>query len=317
MRFYLDESGDFGFPPFAYDAYTQAVVICPDSKLDELEDWVAAKRREWNVDELHAAVLDDDQTFEVCRFIRTQRLPLLVQATDTNAVSKQTIAAQRLNQAVRTHQNAEQWKAAGGSAATIERWYERQVTRAAFSGRIADTEWVQAEMLINLIHRALNKAIVAFVGDEWREDFRDFRFVFDAKLVGKLADGEKYLRDVLVPALGSNPSRFSLTGVKEWRDPPLHPFEETYGTVGGAVDLKRLFARGLEFLPSQDHAGVQLADAVAYVTRRRVLEPENETVRWSFQALRPLLMTHDGHPLYLFRFASGGTTADESLFEAL
>jgi hypothetical protein len=317
VQFFFDESGDFGFAPGRYDAYTQAVVICPDSKLDGLADWVAAKRREWNVGELHAADLDDDQIFEVCRFVRSQRLPLLVQATDTNAVNKQTIAAQRLNQAVRTHQNAERWKAAGGSAATIERWYDRQVSRAAFSGRMSDTEWVQAEMLINLIHSALNKAIVVFRGDEWGEDFRDFRFVFDAKLVGKLADGEKYLRDVLVPALGSNPSRFSLIGVTEWRDPPVHPFEETYGTVEGHVDLKRLFARGLAFLPSPDHAGLQLADAVAYVTRRRVLEPENETVRWSFQTLRPLLMTHEGHPLYLFRFASGGATADESRFQAL
>ena len=69
--------------------------------------------------------------------------------------------------------------------------------------------------------------------------------MFDAKLSGKLADGEKYLKSVLLPALGSSPDRFNLIGVIEWRSEPQHPFEEKYGAGQGGIDLRKLFEQGL------------------------------------------------------------------------
>src|SRR4051812_20999240 len=120
MHLFFDESGDFSFPDDRYDVYTQAVLIAPDSKLDEFEEWVHSKKAEWDVDELHAVKLTDGQVWGICRFVRAQRLPLLVQATDTLAITRETIAEHRLNQAVRIHQNAEAWKAAGGTAESIE-----------------------------------------------------------------------------------------------------------------------------------------------------------------------------------------------------
>jgi hypothetical protein len=315
MHHFYDESGDFSFPPDRYDAYTQAVLICPDSKLADIDEWVNAKAAEWAVDELHATSLTDNQIFEICRFIRAQQLPLLVQATDTNGITRETIAAHRLDQAVRVHENAERWKAAGGSAESIERWYDRHVSRIAYVGRVSDSEWVQADLLVNLIHHALNKTIAAFLDDKWRDDFRDFRFIVDAKLAGKLAAGEKYLRDVLLPALGSNPDRFSLIGVIEWRESsPMHPYEEKYGTGDGTVDLRVLFEHGLQYEPSENHPGLQLVDTVAHVARRRILDRENETIRLAFKTIRPLLNTHDGGNLYIVRFAAGGDDADETRF---
>ncbi len=85
------------------------------------------------------------------------------------------------------------WRAAGGTSDEIERWYEKRISAAAFNGRLGDGEWVQADFLVTLIHRALNKTIVSYLDDEWRPDFKDFRFILDAKLTGKLAKGEKYL----------------------------------------------------------------------------------------------------------------------------
>jgi hypothetical protein len=317
VRYFFDESGDFAFPNDRYDVYTQAVLICPDSRLKAISEYVDMKLHELHAPELHASELTDDQCWEICRFIRTERLPLLVQATDTNAITRETIATHRLDQAVRIHENSERWKAAGGSAEDIERWYDKHVSAVAYSGRISDTEWVQADLLIELIHKALNKTIVAFLDDEWREDFRDFHFMFDAKLDGKLADGEKYLKATLVPALGSSPGKFDLIGVREWRNPPMHPYEEKYGTPEGNVDLRVLFEHGLEFEPSDQHAGLQLVDTVAYVARRRVLDPENETLRSAFQTIRPLLITLQGQALHIVRLASGGEDADSARFGGL
>src|SRR4051812_16761368 len=125
MWFFFDESGDFMFPADRFDAYTQAVVICPDSKLAEVEAWAKEKQSEWSVPELHGTKLTDDQVWEVCRFMRACRLPALVQATDTFAVTSKDIEAHRLEQAVRLHKNAEAWKAAGGQGDAIPEWYDR------------------------------------------------------------------------------------------------------------------------------------------------------------------------------------------------
>lgn len=315
MRLYFDESGDFGFPDDRFDAYTQAVLICPDSKLARVEEYVAAQCAEWGMDELHATSLSDDQLWQVCRFMRSERLPGLVQATDTNAMTRKTIAEHRLAQAVRVHENFRWWEGAGGKAWSIAAWYQRHVGRMAYAGRVPDSEWVQADLLISLVHRALNKTIYMFLDDKWRDDFRDFRFIFDAKLEGKLAAGEKYLNDVLLPALGSNRGRMDLVGVKEWRDPPVHPFEERYGTGEGTLDLKKLFEHGLEFERSHDHAGLQLADALAYLARRRILEPESNQIRLAWQTVRPLLVTHRGQGLYIMRYSTGGADADTARYE--
>src|SRR4051794_35772149 len=79
---YLDESGDFAFPNGRFDAYVQAALICPDTFVDKIEHFVANKRRELGVDELHAAELADEQLEPICRFLAAGPLSMLAQATD-------------------------------------------------------------------------------------------------------------------------------------------------------------------------------------------------------------------------------------------
>src|SRR5271169_1714920 len=130
MRFYLDESGDFAFPSDRFDAYTQAVVICPDSQFKPVESYVADRTAAWGVPELHGTELTDEQVWEICRFIRAQPLPALVQATDTTAVSLRDIEVHRHAQAAQLQRNLEEWEAAGGMSEEIREWYGRQVMRS-------------------------------------------------------------------------------------------------------------------------------------------------------------------------------------------
>jgi hypothetical protein len=112
-------------------------VICPDSKLAALDEWAANKRAEWGVDELPGTELTDDQVWDVCRFMREQALSGLVQATDTNAVTRKDIEHHRLKQAVRLHENMNAWKHAGGQGTSIPAWYERLVKVNAYTGRVS------------------------------------------------------------------------------------------------------------------------------------------------------------------------------------
>jgi hypothetical protein len=43
VHFFFDESGDFAFPNDRFDAYTQAAVICPDSRLADLDSFVSER----------------------------------------------------------------------------------------------------------------------------------------------------------------------------------------------------------------------------------------------------------------------------------
>lgn len=69
MHFYFDESGDYAFPEGGFDCYVQAALICPDSSLSNVGEFVAGRCAEWGVAELHALELESMQRQEVADFI--------------------------------------------------------------------------------------------------------------------------------------------------------------------------------------------------------------------------------------------------------
>jgi hypothetical protein len=120
-------------------------------------------------------------------------------------------------------------------------------------------------------------------------------------VASKLGPGEKFLQHILVPALGSNP-RFVIGLPDVWKGAePAHPFIERYERPGGwsgsrrphvvedVIDLSAIFDEGLEFVPSESSAGVQLADVVAYSVRQAVLHPHDELAQEAYDVLRPKL----------------------------
>jgi hypothetical protein len=112
------------------------------------------------------------------------------------------------------------------------------------------------------------------------------------------------------------PRRFALAaigsaGTDPDDGPHRRPRDLDNRMVRKTVDLRVLFEHGVEFEPSEAHAGLQLVDTVAYVVRQRVLHRDNETIMWAYRTLRPLLNTHEGKPMYLVRLAPGGDDADD------
>jgi hypothetical protein len=166
----------------------------------------------------------------------------------------------------------ESTKARGVPVKEIEDWYLRALKRAGLSSQVSHGEFIQASFMIGLILEAFRKSLIVFHEDQWRESFHDFRFILDGKLPGKMAAGEKFLNESLVPALGSMKGQ-SIDTVDTWREEPVHPFEEKFSAekgrirgenVSNAIDLKRVFEHGLQFESSVEENGLQLVDAVAY-----------------------------------------------------
>jgi hypothetical protein len=309
MHLYFDESGDFAFPTDRYDVYVQAGLIVPDSFVGKVEHYVANKKSELAVKELHAAELPDEELVAICEWLNSGPLSLVGQATDTAVMTAAQLRDYRQEQAARLAENLEQYKAAGGQWTGADAWYTRHIKRAELSSRVSDSEYIQAHMLVGLIHAPLFKSIVRYIDDSWRDDLVHFHFILDGKLPDKLAAGEKDLDVLLVPLLGSND--YELVVPNTWGDEPVHPFAAKFFEPSENVSLNRIFEHGLRFEPSHEHAGLQLVDVVAYVTRRAILEPDNDVIHRAYAHLRDNLRTErDGQAL---RLVSGGGGREQEI----
>jgi len=265
---------------------------------------------ELGVEEVHAAEFPAGRLVDICRFIGASPFSLVGQATDTQAMTDRQITEHRLAQAVQLKGNLEQWKRAGGNAKRIEEWFWQHINRAALPQRVNNSKYVQADLLVGLIHAALFKSIVRYLEERFRDDLVDFHFILDGKLPGKLAAGEKVLNTLLLPRLGSN--SYELVVPDEWHDEPVHPFVAKFSEGNGKLSLNRIFEHGLRFESSRDYAGLQLVDVVAYVTRRAILEPDNDVIHAAYAQIRePLRTERDGQALKLVRYTSGQDNVDE------
>jgi hypothetical protein len=310
MHVFFDESGDFAFPENAFDAYAQAAVICPSASLPGMDRLVHERVSELGVDELHAHNLTSDQMLEICQLLGRSDCQLLASITDTALVTRADIERHRLDQAAATQRNLASYRARGGSVTEIEQWMSRQVKRAGLSSQITHGDFVQAQFMLGLIADALQKALLWFQDDHWASDLTEFHFMLDGKLPTKLASGEKYLSESIVPTLGTRP--VSLEIPEHWKERDrVHPFIATFerdrGLIRGqeyedVIDLKAIFEHGLRFEDSRQHPGLQLADVTAHVVRRALLEPGNAAIQGAYDQLRPKLVMKNGRCLQINRF---------------
>ncbi len=118
---YFDESGDFAFRRDGFDWYTQAAVVCPESYLAELANYVEGRHRRWAVRELHASELSGGQRLNICRFIARSPLELVVQATDTALLNPTVIVNWRRRQAATLRKNLSACQEQGGHAPDVAR----------------------------------------------------------------------------------------------------------------------------------------------------------------------------------------------------
>jgi len=115
---------------------------------------------------------------------------------------------------------------------------------------------------------------------------------------------------LLMPRLGSNP--YELVVPIEWNAEPQHPFVTQFSSGDGKLSLNRIFEHGLRFESSADHVGLQLVDVAAYVTRKAILEPDNDVIHRAYAHIRETLRTErDGQALRPVRYTSGQDNPDE------
>ncbi len=302
MHIFFDESGDYAFPVDRFDCYVQAAVICPDTALASAEAFVRNRCLAWNLDELHAHQLSAEQLQQVADFLSDGPIELCVQLTDTVLTTPEVIYSCRLDQAAAYERSIKNYRRSGGTDPNVEADLRAHIKKAGLSSQISDGEFVHATLLVDGTVQAIQRALYTYGADEWREDFREFRFIMDAKLPGKKSAGEKYLSSKIVDLMaGSKRHRFSWR--PEWSEAPAHPWVERF-CFNGSVQLDPLFEHGLQFVPSHDQAGLQLADAVAFIVRKAVMDQTEDIIR-CYELLSRRLADRKGHCFVVARLPAG------------
>lgn len=99
---------------------------------------------------------------------------------------------------------------------------------------------------------------------------------------------------------------------------PVHPFVARFSEGDNKLSLNRIFERGLAFAESHNHAGLQLADVVAYVVRKAILDPASTEIQAAYSLIRDNLRTErDGQALKLVRYTTGQDAAGEERYRPL
>ena len=277
VHVFFDESGDYAFPPNRFDCYVQAAVVCPESALEGAEGFVRDRCVEWDLEELHAYRLSAQQLLEIAEFLADMPIELCVQLTDTVLTTTEVIRSCRLDQAAAYQRSIDNYRRSGGRDPRVIANLQAQIKKAGLASQIAHGEFVQATLLVDGAVQAIQRALYAYGADDWRDAFREFRFIVDGKLSGKKSAGEKYLSTMIVDLIAA-PSRHRFDYRPGWHDDPVHPWVDRF-CANGNVKLDPLFEHGLQSTASQKQPGLQLADAVAFVVRSAVVSPTEEIMR--------------------------------------
>lgn len=79
----------------------------------------------------------------------------------------------------------------------------------------------------------------------------------------------------------------------------MHPWVDRF-CLSGNIQLDALFEHGLQFAPSHQRPGLQLADAVAFIVRSAIMSPTDAILR-SYQVLSRRLADRKGHRFMVAR----------------
>jgi hypothetical protein len=302
VHIFFDASGDYAFPADRFDCDVQAAVICPESGLAPAEAFVRDRRAAWDLEELHAHRLSVNQLHEVAEFVADGPIELCAQLTDTVLATPEVIQSCRLDQAAAYERSNRNYRRQGGSEPDVIANLQVQIKKAGLASQIPDGEFVQATLLVDGTVQAIQRALYAYGAEQWRAAFREFHFIIDGKLSGKKSAGEKYLSSMIVELMAA-PSRHRFAYRPEWTEDPVHPWVDRF-CLNGKVQLDPLFEHGLQFEPSHEHAGLQLADAVAFIVRSAVLTPTDDIIR-SYQLLSRRLADRKGYCFMVARLPAG------------
>ncbi len=297
MKIRIDEAGQFSFKSASPLALcVVAAVVYPDSQVTAVEDFVAEKKREWEMPrELKASGMDDRQLLEMAEFFVAADLRIVGILSDSEIFGPEAQCAHRAAQVAEFERSA----AASKTAADDPRKraaIARLRTRFHNQRHISAPDFFQYAVLMPwLLARSLSTGAVGYrtllpPAENW-----SFDIAVDPREGADPGKAGEALRDIVAPIFAAD-TRTELVVPGEW--PADHLFYRRNG-IGEEkrVAADRILAAGLRSPDSDQDAGLQIADYAAHVLYSAAHRGEEGAVT-AWRLLVPLAMrTEEGLPV--------------------
>ena len=297
MQIRIDEAGQFSFKsPSPFALCVVAAVVYPDSQVTAVEDFVAEKKREWEMPgELKASEMDDRQLLEMAEFFVVADLRIVGKLSDSEIFGPEAQSAHRAAQVAVFERSAAASKTAAGDpskSAAIARLH----TRFHNQRHISAPDFFQYAVLMPwLLARSLSAGAVGYMSLLPPAENWSFDIAIDPREGADPGKAGEALRDIVGPIFAAD-TRTELIVPGEW--PADHPFYLRNG-IGKEkrVATSRILAGGLRTPGSDQDAGLQLADYAAHVLYSLANRGEEGALA-AWRLLAPLAMrTEEGWPV--------------------
>lgn len=297
MKIRMDEAGQFSFRSTSpLSLCVIAAVVYPDSKVAVVEEFVAEKKREWEMPrELKAGEMDEEQLLEVAEFFVNADLRFVGIISDSEIFGPEAQDAHRAAQVAEFERATAASKTAAGDPRKAEA-IERLRTRLHSPRHISAPDFFQYAVLMPwLLARALSAGTVGYQALLPPEEHWSFDIAVDPREGADPGKAGEALRDIVQPIFAAD-ARTELVVPGKW--PPDHPFYQQNG-IGEEkrVATDRILASGLRTPDSHEDLGLQLADYVAHVLYSLAHRGEKGALA-AWRLLSPSAMrTEEGRPV--------------------
>jgi hypothetical protein len=295
MQIGVDVSGAFSASP-GFEPTVTAAAIGSETTFAEIDSWTTETLRRWGLArklrELHAKELRTAKVGEVCEML-SERDDVRLAAVVTDSQLLRSPAA------IARHRERQLEIAERPMACTVEGARRQQRTLELLSDpRFKGPAYAFGATLPILVVLALQQAFCYFRRAADRDDMAEIELMIDREPARTV----EYTSDTLLPTIGGD-GRFGLIVPDQWREPPVHPLlHRAAHDDGDGLRPQELLTK-IDYVESEDQPCVQVADIVASVVRRRILNPMDETDRTNFDLLQPLLTGEGGRVFEFFTIA--------------
>jgi hypothetical protein len=242
-----------------------AAIVVPDRVREDLSLYVADCCERWQIDELHAVHLNQEQLIEVCAWLSFQdEIVWTAVLTDSAMFPAEGLASWREEQAEQLRKAAARTQEAELRVVLSNKdldWHFKRLL-PGFGSSLPAPQFIEYMFLLpRLIGDAVQACLDVFDGPGWGDEFEHVAISIDDS---SNSAAKTQTRDLL---------KLMLAGPQLGLAPPAtggdqHPLFSKHRRDGRTGDLRSLIGDRIEFVDSKTEPLCQLADVLAWASRR-------------------------------------------------
>jgi hypothetical protein len=305
MQVFIDESGDFSLKVGPRQTSILGALIVPENlqyKIDKLISKIESDEKSQQKDEIKGHHLSEISRLKVFEFLeKNPQLKMVVFITDNHINTEESVKSFREKQTEKLETSLKWYKEKGGKSQNVIEHINRIIKINRYASRVSDDNYLQAQMLVNLLHESIQQSLLFYHKDASKKItkkywpcFNNYVFTIDGKLKTHLSPMEKYVSSNIKLMIGFNPGALKhmtdqekasfiskqreLIVLKDWQKMG-HPFIAKYDTPDG-ISVNKIFEHGLKFINSKSSKSLMLIDIIVNTIKRAIELYDSSSVEY-------------------------------------